>query len=358
MVTDFAAQFIRLEAENAQLREAAKSSAEKLEKANKLETDAWQEVEKLKKEPGQIKAKLEEEEKQKAEAQTQAEEKEGSLCKSIETLLGAADMPVDRTNKPRVDSMSDAISFAVDSSEQVAPVIPYAESSSGPSAGNESGLVQQLRSKISQMEKDLVGIHDMVAVVKKKGELAAEAEQYALDEMQKATESLNFIALNPLEENKRVHEKVNALTDLSQPHSVFWTSRSKAAVVTKFQDRVEQVHGFFDKCHAGLAMIWKTIFPLDPAHSTLLALMAKFRNAASVRTLVRNQLLAGAEPAFAFVQARYPTLDLELIAKADVDLHQYYPVVRSPASIIIDRLEAGTEADLQARANQRAGGSN
>jgi hypothetical protein len=41
------------------------------------------------------------------------------------------------------------------------------------------------------MEKDLLGIHAMAAVIKKKGELAMEAEQYALNEPQKATESLN-----------------------------------------------------------------------------------------------------------------------------------------------------------------------
>jgi hypothetical protein len=56
--------------------------------------------------------------------------------------------------------------------------------------------------------------------------------------------------------------------------------------------------------------------------------------------------------------ARYPTLDLELIAKAKVELHQYYSIVRRPSSIIIARLEAGTEVDLQARANKGAGGSN
>jgi hypothetical protein len=53
-----------------------------------LATDAQQEAEKLKTELGQKKAKLEEGEKQKAKVQTQAEEKEGSLRKSIETLLG------------------------------------------------------------------------------------------------------------------------------------------------------------------------------------------------------------------------------------------------------------------------------
>jgi hypothetical protein len=41
------------------------------------------------------------------------------------------------------------------------------------------------------MERDLLGSHAMAAVIKKKGELAIEAEQYALNELQKATESLN-----------------------------------------------------------------------------------------------------------------------------------------------------------------------
>jgi ribose 5-phosphate isomerase len=37
----------------------------------------------------------------------------------LHTVSGAADMPVDRANRLRVDSMFDAISFAVDSSDQI-----------------------------------------------------------------------------------------------------------------------------------------------------------------------------------------------------------------------------------------------
>ena len=54
-----------------------------------------------------------------------------------------------------------------------------------------SSLVRQLRSKISQMEKDLSTIHAGVAVVKKKGELAIAMEKYARDELIKATQSLH-----------------------------------------------------------------------------------------------------------------------------------------------------------------------
>jgi hypothetical protein len=41
------------------------------------------------------------------------------------------------------------------------------------------------------MEKDLLGIHAMAVVIKMKGELAMEAEEYALSELQKVAKSLN-----------------------------------------------------------------------------------------------------------------------------------------------------------------------
>ena len=88
MVVDFAAQFIHLEAENARLREVAKSSSDQLERANKLATEAQGEAASLKKELDLLKAKIKEEEQQKIEAQAQTDKKEGDLRKSIESLLG------------------------------------------------------------------------------------------------------------------------------------------------------------------------------------------------------------------------------------------------------------------------------
>jgi hypothetical protein len=42
-------------------------------------------------------------------------------------FLGTADMPVDRTNKLRVDSMSDALSFVVKSNEQIQELLKKAK---------------------------------------------------------------------------------------------------------------------------------------------------------------------------------------------------------------------------------------
>jgi hypothetical protein len=44
---------------------------------------------------------------------------------------------------------------------------------------------------------------------------------------------LIVIALNLSEENKRVHERVNALTSLAHFDEVFWKNQSKATTVAK-----------------------------------------------------------------------------------------------------------------------------
>lgn len=51
---------------------------------------------------------------------------------------------------------------------QVAPISSHALGSSSHPVGDESWLVQQLRGRISQMEKDLVIIHAEVAILKKR----------------------------------------------------------------------------------------------------------------------------------------------------------------------------------------------
>jgi hypothetical protein len=151
------------------------------------------------------------------------------------------------------------------------------------------------------------------------------------------------IALNLSEENKRVHDRVAALTNLSQYEEVFWTDKRKAVIVAKFQDRIHQVHRFFDKCYTGLRMIWKTMFPLNQIPPTLLTLMSKFSNAKKVRKLVRCQLHAGVESALALVLLQHPSLDLETIARINGDISQFIPLVKDPASMIAARIEISSE---------------
>ena len=73
---------------------------------------------------------------------------------------------------------------------QMAPIPSAVAGPSNQSTGDKSGLVCQLRSKITEMERDLTTLHTGVAVVKKKGELAMVLETCGRDELVKATKSL------------------------------------------------------------------------------------------------------------------------------------------------------------------------
>ena len=96
------------------------------------------------------------------------------------------------------------------------------------------------------------------------------------------------ICINTAEESHRVKNRVNTLMDLSSPHEVFWTDKSKASIIVKFQDRVDQIRDFFVACQRSLAMVNKAMFPLNSQPKTLIALMSKFKNPAEVKRLVRQ----------------------------------------------------------------------
>jgi predicted nucleic acid-binding Zn-ribbon protein len=93
IVVDFADQFVRLEAENARLREAAKSSSEQAQEGNRLAAEAWNEIASLKEELNKLKKKMKEEQESKLKAYAEADKKEGALCKSIKSLLSKISLP-------------------------------------------------------------------------------------------------------------------------------------------------------------------------------------------------------------------------------------------------------------------------
>lgn len=232
------------------------------------------------------------------------------------------------------------------------------------------------------MERDLTLIFAGTAIIKKKGELALEFEKRAREELAKATSSLlcklpmNFellsaiaslylcnldsfallavaICVSTAEEARRVEDRVNALVDLSGPHEVFWTDKSKASVIVRFEDRVEQVKNFFTACKKSLFMINKVMFPLDPRPKTLIALMLKFKNPAAVQRLVRLQLIAGAQMALAVVQAAYPQLNVSVAADTNpTNLLDTYPLIEEAGEKIINKMEASTENELKRRIEQ------
>jgi hypothetical protein len=72
---------------------------------------------------------------------------------------------------------------------QVFPVPSFTDDSSG--ASSESDRLQRMKDQITHMEKDMRSTYSLAAIIKKKNEVAVDAECYALTELHRATESLN-----------------------------------------------------------------------------------------------------------------------------------------------------------------------
>ena len=87
-MVDFAEQFTRLEAENAQLRKTVKSSADQVLEANRLATDAKKENALLKEELKKLKQQMKDEQDARNAAAVATDKKEGILRESIKDLLG------------------------------------------------------------------------------------------------------------------------------------------------------------------------------------------------------------------------------------------------------------------------------
>ena len=90
-VSDFATQFVKLEAENTQLRKDLAERVQASQAANKLAEEAWQANEDLKKELAQVKeelAKSKKTEEQKKKEETSAKKTLQHLLKAVEALLG------------------------------------------------------------------------------------------------------------------------------------------------------------------------------------------------------------------------------------------------------------------------------
>ena len=126
-------------------------------------------------------------------------------------------------------------------------------------------------------------------------------------------------------------------------------------MLVQFQDRVEQVHSFFWTCRDKLAMVFRTMFPLNPQPNTLPQLFEKFKNPAEVRMLVRSQLVVGVEIAVAFVHDADPSLDLTLIVTRDgIDAAEARKYVSDAAVIAVQRLEEGERMQLQANRGRQS----
>ena len=113
--------------------------------------------------------------------------------------------------------------------------------------------------------------------------------------------------VDSLEEGRRVDARLKAMDAPS--------SSTRDFILTLLHDRVKQVQSFAERCREGLSMVQRTLFPLNPASSTLSGLLDWYRHPREVRQYVHEQLINGAVVALAFVRIHCSRLDIAKICR-------------------------------------------
>ena len=154
--------------------------------------------------------------------------------------------------------------------------------------------------------------------------------------------------VDPAEEGRRVDARLKALNAPS--------SSARDLVLALLHDRVKQAESFTEWCRERLAMVQRSLFPLNPAPSTPEGLFSWYRNPRQVRQKVREQLVNGAIVALAFVRVHCPSLDIAKICRGlplrgnqRANMQGHYDAVRRPAEDVIQQLEWEEDQVLRAR---------
>jgi len=165
---------------------------------------------------------------------------------------------------------------------------------------------------------------------------------------------LKFVACagaqSDLQELTRVENRLKSLNDSPDAHP-FWLNRTRGYLRATLQDRVAQVRTLAESCQSALALVHRTMFPLNEQPRGFGALMRKFHNGEAIKGFVRAQLVAGARVALAFARVHHPSLNLEEVGRGlpappgggYVDMREHYAAADAPAENIIRQVEVETD---------------
>ncbi|KAM0904346.1 hypothetical protein ACQ4PT_018060 [Festuca glaucescens] len=153
--------------------------------------------------------------------------------------------------------------------------------------------------RIKELGDKIKKVKGQVIVSLSKAKWAAEREDFILEEISRASETMKCIHLSDVDEAKRLRNWMNALYEASSgTANDFWTDNKRSHVLALPQDRVSEVGEFVKCCCSAMALIYNSMFPRNPQPQGLAALMKAFMNGEAIHKFVRVQLVAGAKVAF------------------------------------------------------------
>jgi hypothetical protein len=100
--------------------------------------------------------------------------------------------------------------------------------------------------------------------------------------------------LNPVDENRRVSERIAALERASTDINTFWVDPHRCSAIVLLQDRAQHIGETVDGCRKSLTTIYSVVLPYNPPPENFGQLLDVFRTSRRVHHLIELNFVAGA----------------------------------------------------------------
>jgi hypothetical protein len=117
------------------------------------------------------------------------------------------------------------------------------------------------------------------------------------------------ICLNPIDENRRVSERLEALERTFSDTNTFWIDPRRCNAIVLLQDRVQHVGESVDGCRKSLTTMFSVMLPRNPPPENFGQLLDVFRTIRHIHLLIELNLIVGANFALGWIRKWHPRLN-------------------------------------------------
>jgi hypothetical protein len=120
--------------------------------------------------------------------------------------------------------------------------------------------------------------------------------------------------LNPVDEDRRVSERIAALERAYSDTNTFWVDPHRRSAIVLLQDRAQHIEEAVDGCQKSLATMYSIVLPRNAPLENFGQLLNVFRTSRRVHRLIELNLVAGANFALGWIRKWHPRLNYSSIS--------------------------------------------
>jgi hypothetical protein len=115
--------------------------------------------------------------------------------------------------------------------------------------------------------------------------------------------------LHPIDEDRRVSERIAALERASRDTEILWVDPRCRNAVVLLQDHAQHIGEAVDGCQRSLTTMYSVMLPRNPPPENFMQLLDAFRSSQRIHCLIELNLVVGANFSLGWIRKWHPRLN-------------------------------------------------